>query len=350
MSGFIFGRPINRATQTALELKQELVGTRNANNFNTGTAREFFNIRNSWVRLSSSVTLDNSVKEDYFNVRGGLELAKNNVLTSFDLFENTPLINSTESDYYGGFHQSGEVSKVTGVVSYEDFGPRPRPGITSVKVTSHGMYGALRTVSVSFKCWTPFQLDILDNLYMRPGYTVLLEFGHSHYLDRDGDVIRIEDSIIPVDLYKEGYLSDSDDFEKVFNDIQAKKELYGGAYEGFLGLVKNFNWSLQGDGSYDCSIDLVSKGELIESITSNVGATVSETGKVEGITSIHKDFAKLQNEGDYRSPTTFVAENVKYGKGTWWYIEENTFSKLVDRKESTKWDDRRFSYIYKQRF
>lgn len=351
MSGFIFGRPINTSTQSAIELKQELIGTRNANKRNTGTAREFFNVRTPWVRLSSSVTLNDPVKQDYFNVQSGLELAKNNVLTSFDLFNNRAIIDSTESDYYGGFHQRGETSKVTGVVSYEDFGPRPRPGITAVKVTSHGMYGALRTVSVDFKCWTPFQLDVLDNLYMRPGYTLLLEFGHSHYVSKEGDDIRIENDVVPLDFYKDGYLTDSDDFERIYTDVQTKKEQYGGSYEGFLGIVKNFNWSLQSDGSYSCTVDLVSKGELIESLTSNVGALLTETGKVGGKTSIHRDLAKLQNhDSDYRSATTFVAENVKYGKGTWWYIEEKTFSRLVDKRESSKWADRRFSYIYRQRF
>ena len=351
MSGFIFGRPVNKSTQTALELKQDLASTRNTNNVNLGTAREFFNIRSPWVRLSSSVIINDSVKESYFNVQPGSELAKNNILTSFDLFQNQAVVDSTESDYYGGFHQRGEVSKITGVVSYDDFGPRPRPGITSVKVTSHGMYGALRTVSVSFKCWTPYQLDILDNLYMRPGYTMLLEFGYSHYLSKEGEDIRIENDAVSLNFFKDGYLTDSDDFEKVYTDIQDKKEQYGGSYEGFLGLVKNFNWSLQGDGSYDCSVDLVSKGEIIESLVANVGGTLSEEGKVQEETSIHRDLARLQNhDSDYQAATTFVAENVKYGQGTWWYIAEDFFQRIVDKRDRDKWSDRRFSYIYRQRF
>ena len=50
MSGFIFGRPINEATQKALERKQALVGTRIASRGGfAGLAREFFNIRTPWV-------------------------------------------------------------------------------------------------------------------------------------------------------------------------------------------------------------------------------------------------------------------------------------------------------------
>lgn len=354
MSGFIFGRPVNKATQTAIELKQNLIGTRDGNKQHPYVAREFFNLRSPWVRLSSSVQLNDITKAEYFGVEIGDELAKQNILTSFDIYNNEALLDSTQSDYFGGFYQHGVNSTVQGTISYEELGPRPRPGITSVKVTSHGMYGALRTVTVSFKCWTPFQLDIIDNLYMRPGYTVLLEFGHTHYLEKLGDEIIIEDSIVPLDFFKEGYLTDSDDFNKVYQDIQKLKSEYGGAYEGFLGLVKNFNWSLQTDGSYACSIDLVSKGELIESLVIDVGADLDENGNLVEDNMIWKKLWNLVGaDRPYNDPST-VQYNPRANEtdGVWSYIVSQVFGNTVDKNDATpeKYSDRRFSSIYTQAF
>ena len=43
------------------------------------------------------------------------------------------------------------------------------------------------TTNVSIKCFSKEQFAIIDALYMRPGYTVLLEFGHSQYIGNDGN-------------------------------------------------------------------------------------------------------------------------------------------------------------------
>lgn len=338
MSGFIFGRPINEATQKALERKQALVGTRIASREGfAGLAREFFNIRTPWVKLSSAVAITDDAKLDYFGESFDLALAELNVLYSLDTYENNTLAETRNlSEYYGG-NLNLRKEHTAGTVSYEDYGPRPKPGITGVTVTSHGMYGALRTVTVNFKCWTPYQLDIMDNLYMRPGYTMLLEFGHSHYLAGEDYDYTIEDEMLLIDLYKGGYLSkEVNDFDKVYADIQSKKIQYGGAYEGFLGVVKNFSWSFTLDGGYDCSIDLVSKGEIIESITANAGASVTASGNLTESTKLGRILQGLSR-----------INNLIPGQNNWYELPNREYN--LDKADQNSTDQNFLTY-YKQSF
>ena len=62
----------------------------------------------------------------------------------------------------------------------------PMPGITDVQVQYYNN-GALSEATVNIKCYSKSQFAIIDALYLRPGYTVLLEFGHSVYVNNFGD-------------------------------------------------------------------------------------------------------------------------------------------------------------------
>jgi hypothetical protein len=69
---------------------------------------------------------------------------------------------------------------------YNDFrqlGARPMPGITSVDINNKSAYGSLKEANIRYYCWDKHQLEELELLYMRTGYTVLLEWGWSQYLD-----------------------------------------------------------------------------------------------------------------------------------------------------------------------
>ena len=347
MGDFVFGRPLSGSTLDAINIKQRLLGER----YDTETialARHYFNSRSPWVRLSSGVRIYDLEKAEYFGVQLGNQLAKENILTAFDEFENSAVLDSTLSDYYGGFHSVGRSSTIGGTVSYDEFGPRPRPGITNVSTTVHGMYGSLKTTTVNFKCWTPLQLDILDVLYMRPGYTVVLEMGYSHYVrESESGFYEINDDIVPIDIFSDTYISEeSNNFNKIYKDIVKKRAQYVGAYEGVVGVVKNFVWSLQPDGSYNCTVDIVSKGELIDSLVASIGKGSIEEKNPEP-TEVHRQLRKLHNFDD---KVTFTAESTKRGEGAWHYIAEDYFKALVDKPESSKYIDRRFSYVYKQRF
>ena len=67
-----------------------------------------------------------------------------------------------------------------------DSGYVPMPGIISMEVKALNR-GSLEKAFVKIKAYSRQQLDILDVLYMRLGYTVLLEWGNSLYTTNGTD-------------------------------------------------------------------------------------------------------------------------------------------------------------------
>jgi hypothetical protein len=72
----------------------------------------------------------------------------------------------------------------------------------------------------------------------------------------------------------------------VLDKIEEKREYYSGNYDGMLGKVSNFNWSFNVDGSYDIELTIISLGDVIESIKTNLSVDkgtlefLQETGKL----------------------------------------------------------------------
>ena len=76
-----------------------------------------------------------------------------------------------------------------------DYGYRPLPGIESATVTTLQPLGSLRQAVINYKCWSKGQLENLERLYMRPGFSCLLEWGWSYYLDDDLNLRTLTDGI-----------------------------------------------------------------------------------------------------------------------------------------------------------
>lgn len=143
----------------------------------------------------------------------------------------------------------------------DGLGIRPIPGITNVNISALNRFGTLRTATVEFKAYTVDQLDYLEQLYMRPGFSILLEWGHSVYIDNQGEVVSKPKTI------GDRYFS-----QGAFNKVSIQKEIQslrkGNShnYDAMFGYVKNFSWSYNMDGSYNCTVDIVSIGEILESL------------------------------------------------------------------------------------
>ena len=207
------------------------------------------NTRSSWVRMTSGV--------NYTDGKGQVtnELAKQYVLQGGTLGNLGTFGNFLKSGL-GGSGTSAYDLKTPGGTTNR-LGIRPMPGITNVSVQSKSAYGSLQEATVSFIAWDIKQLEDLELLYMRPGYTVLLEFGWSY--------------VNPIPRYNildiaagEG-ISLNDAFKKLYQNISSSN----GNYNALLGYVKNYNWSAREDGGYDCTTTIISLGEVLESLKVN---------------------------------------------------------------------------------
>jgi len=221
----------------------------------------YLNSHNSWVRMSSSVNVykntsptpptitDLKNEGNYDN-----SLAKKYILSGGTLNEDGTLKSGVGTTFESAYSRKSAEG-----IDYR-LGIRPLPGITSIDVKSRGAYGSLRNVTVNFVCWDIHQLEDLELLYMRPGYTVLVEWGWCPYFD-ENDKLKST-----VDFYD--IVSEVKPKETIWKELE-EKMAKNGNYEAMFGYVKNYSWSARPDGGYDCTTDIISLGEVIESLKVN---------------------------------------------------------------------------------
>jgi len=141
------------------------------------------------------------------------------------------------------------------------------PGITSIQ-TKYYNNGALSQATINIKCYSKKQFALVDVLYLRPGYTVLLEFGHTVYLDNDGNKQLFEEFLtLPALATLRGDINQFD----LSTLIEAERIRRAGNYEAVYGKISKFNWTFNKDGSYDCTLNVIGLGSVIESLRINTG-------------------------------------------------------------------------------
>jgi len=237
----IFKDSFKQGVKDQLKARQEAIIERSPQSL------QYYNSRNAWIRVTSSV-----------NVGGKSDLANKYVLQGGILSPNKNLrggIGETNSAYS---------NKSPDGTNYR-LGIRPMPGIKGMEVRSKSAYGSLREVTINFVAWDIRQLEELELLYMRPGYSVLVEWGWSPYLNNDKS-LGTSVNYISDDILKGG-ISKEDIWKKTFE--QASKN---GNYDSLYGFIKNYSWSARPDGGYDCTTNIISTGEILESLKINYGA------------------------------------------------------------------------------
>jgi hypothetical protein len=319
----IIGEPFSPWVKTQIEKRQEALGKTNID----PNTLKWVTTKAPWLRLASSVNIDGSITT---------KLGLNTNLQGSALAKNFILFGGAANE--SGNLQSGinfSNSALAGEYGWGGIGERgfvPMPGITSADVTYYNN-GALAKASVKIKAFSREQFALIDYLYMRPGYSVLLEFGHTVYLDNNGELQQWDKfQSGPLDFFLTGntippprsfnpennldfFLTGNTippprsfnpennpennvvgfPFQRptkdlildqyfIQNRINVEKETYKGNYEGFIGQISKFSWSFNRDGSYDINIELIAYGSIIESLKMNVVNSPSEDNTTESQT------------------------------------------------------------------
>jgi hypothetical protein len=233
------------------EIQNQLTARQNAIKKRDVTSIKYLNSRNAWIRMSSSVNIVTSNNDDD---KGTSDLAQSYILQGGILKPNGELRSGV-----GGIDNA--YSNISPGNQIYQRGIRPMPGITTIDIKSKSAYGSLREVVVNFQCWDIKQLEDLELLYMRPGYTVLVEWGWAPYLKNDGS---LEYIVEPYDIIKKPKSK-----ETIWKEIFQKSLDNSGNYDATFGFVKNYSWSARPDGGYDCSTTIISIGEILESLKVN---------------------------------------------------------------------------------
>jgi hypothetical protein len=156
------------------------------------------------------------------------------------------------------------LNKVAYGIGGTEFGLRPMPGITSCD-TKFRNRGSIREGTVTIKAYNRSQLEIISLLYLRLGFPVLLEWGHSIIVDKEGKVDTKPDFSISKNFLGLEYKTNNE----VLKALETQRESSAGNYDGMYGRVQNFDWTFNKDGSYDITLKLISVGAVVESFKVN---------------------------------------------------------------------------------
>ena len=261
----IVGERLEKYVSEQIKTRQKIYGSINR----SIDQLQYLNSRNAFVKLVSSVDivepeafLRNDQGSDIYNIvknYSGPKLAQRFVLYNgvTDTISNIPKAgiptdNSLINDSAYGL---GGLT----------FGYRPMPGIISADIKTENR-GSLKTAIIKIKAWNRTQFEIVDLLYLRLGYTILLEWGNTIYFRNNTNSLYKEN---PLSIATE-FLNSPLNYQKVLAKIQDNRRDSDGNYDALYGKVVNYEWNFAEDGSYDITLTVRSIGDVIESLKVNI--------------------------------------------------------------------------------
>jgi hypothetical protein len=216
--------------------------------------------KGAWIRVVSSVNLEDSFIK-YFKDQYGIDAGEDSLAKKFMLFGGT---STYESGLRSGINTGGSYA-ILGDTEVNAYGYKPMPGITSVTIESTGRMGSVRQATVNFRVSDKMQLDVMDALYFRPGFTLLIEYGHAKYIDNNGNLQSTEQYMI--DPFKATNKKTPDigatNKENIGIKISRNVQKSAGNYGGMLSIITSFNFSITPDGGYDCVLRTIAMGGVM---------------------------------------------------------------------------------------
>ena len=286
--GNLIGEPFEPYVNSQIDARQQIYGKKSNR---TSEEIAYLNSNNGWVKLASGVEINDQ--------RLSLLKAKNNQMLNsistgkqlameYVLFNSiTSYSESTDKDGNKKYSQNqyqgvGKGGRVAYGVDGTDFGYSPMPGLIDVDIKDLNR-GSIKKATLSIKVFNRNQLEVIDCLYMRLGYTVLLEWGHSKYWDDvQKQLINQPASLIDTAFFNDQF-NDSD-YTKFIPLIEEHRKKTRGNYDAMFGTVSNFSWTFEPDGSYNCKIEIISLGDIVESLGISVSTgegTNEKLGKLK---------------------------------------------------------------------
>jgi hypothetical protein len=248
----IIGEGFNKEILNQIDQRQKIYGSANRSN----QVLSYLNSKTGWCKLVSGAVVEREPRAGL-----GLPKAEDYVLFNGMVDEGRSLgtggragIARTNSLYTNTAYGLGGLEQ----------GIRPMPGINSANIKTETR-GSLKTATIQIKAWNRAQFDVIDILYLRLGYSVLLEWGHSSYYDNQGTYISNNPYSL-ADTFLKGTLT----YDQILEKIKEYRLASNGNYDAIFGKVVNFSWTFGVDGGYDITLTLRSVGDVIESLKCNV--------------------------------------------------------------------------------
>ena len=336
MTGNIVGEPIIDEINKQIDYRQQVHGAgylpNSQNPQRTPAVQNYLNNRNSWIKMASGISLSNLKADDTTGTSATDKLTSlssdgSNYLSEKDieammgvglaenlvLFNGTQKFNTTEivddngnvttpknsySKRSGVANSYGfleNLSKMYGGLGGSQRGLQPVPGIIDMSVECLNR-GSIRKATVKLKAYNKFQFGLIELLYLRLGYSVMLEWGWDKYID---EITPGKDALTPPTVtikdmestIIENQWFDGNDYSQseMIDFILKAEEFYKGNYGGFFGTVSNFSWVLNKDNTYDITLNLITVGSVIESLDIKIPAISLDTNTIKATQKLLND-------------------------------------------------------------
>ena len=287
--GNIVGEDHLQYVKTQIKDRQQILGK----NIKSNEDVVWANNKGGWCRLMSSINI-----ADQKTIRFNKDTNKTDIVfNSGSEFRNQYL----DLQDYGGPMLAQELILQGGVLNYDtpkfgisdstsnlpgensnygyggtEFGLNAMPGLLGFTSKTYDN-GSLRKATIKIKANNKKQFEYLESTYIRLGYTMLLEWGNTTFplqetndegtsftryaTTGDNAALSLKDEFIY------SYNKGQDYFNTRIEELRKESQ---GNYDGFLGMVDNFDWEFQKDGSYLITLNLVTIGSVIQSLKGNV--------------------------------------------------------------------------------
>ena len=224
--------------------------------------------------------MDLAVKNVLFNGLtsfGGIDDKQVNEKLKRGLFEGNRKVFDKANIFKGNYYNFDQtqragigVNGAYGVGGTSQHGYSPMPGIMDADIKDLNR-GSIKKATINIKAHNRNQFDVIDALYLRLGYTVMLEWGVDKYLysldgSGNGNVFPMGTTLID----KRFFLSNGASYSDVLPAIENLRRQYKGNYDGMFGVISNFSWTFEADGTYNIKLEIMSQGDIIESLKANL--------------------------------------------------------------------------------
>lgn len=377
--GNLLGEPFKDYVDAQINVRQDVHGKANRNL----QELQYLNSKNAWIKLASGTSFDESRIE--LLMKGGNPLVSKND-TDYNLAIKNVLFNgltgfgeSVPIDLKGagGISRTYNVASTSqtqregitganrayGVGGTQQHGYSPMPGIIDANIKDLNR-GSIKKATINIKAHNRNQFDVIDALYLRLGYSVMLEWGVDKYLSSPTISNELTNATVAGALNTVGtsnlssptgytlenmgttlidkkfWTYTDSSYNEILPAIEELRKKYQGNYDGMFGVISNFSWTFEADGTYNIKLEIMSQGDVIESLKANLpkknkkGEVVNQYDKLAraraaetpagdvdsffalypGLEQIIEDWYKGVKE--YKSKFSYsITPNIKFGGG-----------------------------------
>lgn len=257
-----------------------------------------FNANTGWARLSSGVAIDSDRARTLSNRLGipQTEIEKTGLAKKLVLWGGTTGLSSagdnTVLDPLRGGVGYG-INNAYGFLTTSDQGYKPMPGMVNMSC-NYKNNGSLRQATVTIKCYSRSQFEALEAVYLRLGFTVVLEWGNTAWFNNNGEYRQTTAYSVPNLLFKQ---DGNVNLPELQQQVRKNKQNTAGNYDAMIAKVVNYSWDLGSDQTYGITLNLISAGDIIDSLKCNVNrGTVASTIPVSGSSNVQSLLTVIVNK------------------------------------------------------